>query len=129
MTRLRTEERGAGLVEYALIVGLIAIVSVVAVSLVGTATSDSFTESQAAFGPAVEYPTKVVEVKDQIKITFSDIDGKLDMTDAYGPGWTMKITKQNNTRINTKWTNDVTGDVVRVNGWINKKGDIKTRIR
>ena len=43
-TRMRNE-RGASIVEYALLLALIAIVCVAAVTLVGTTTSDSFSRS------------------------------------------------------------------------------------
>lgn len=128
---LRHDERGAGLIEYAMIVGLIAIVAVVAVSLVGTATSDSFTETDAAFEAATStnHPTKVAQLDGEIEVTFSDVDGKVVMVDSFGPGWNMTITKETDTRINTKWTNDTTGEVVRVNGWINSNGVLKTKVR
>lgn len=127
----RTDEQGAGLIEYAMIVGLIAIVAVVAVSLVGTATSDSFNETDAAFGAATStnHPTKVAEFDGEIEVTFSDEDGRVVMVDSFGPGWSMTITKETDTRINTKWTNQTTGEVVRVNGWINSNGVLKTKVR
>lgn len=40
----RRNERGANLVEYALLVGLIAIVCVAAVGLLGSATEDPYSE-------------------------------------------------------------------------------------
>ena len=45
MTRLATwlkEDKGASMVEYALLVVLIAIIALVAISLVGTEVSDAF---------------------------------------------------------------------------------------
>jgi len=41
-SRLRLSERGASLVEYALLVALIAVVCIVAVSFVGTAAKANF---------------------------------------------------------------------------------------
>ena len=42
-------ERGAGLVEYALLVGLIAIVCISAVGLLGTVTEDKYSSITSAF--------------------------------------------------------------------------------
>ena len=50
-TRLRTqvrEERGASLVEYALLLALIAVVCIVAISLLGTSTSHKFSQVGSA---------------------------------------------------------------------------------
>lgn len=134
--RLSTDERGAGLVEYALIVGLIAVVAVVAVGAVGGALDDSFTSSNNAFatasGNATEeptYPSKSAGIDGEIEATFALIDGTVVMTDSFGPGWTMQVVKDTGTRVNTKWTNDTTGEVVRVNGWVNKKGNLRTKVR
>ena len=49
--RARTEsERGASLVEYALLVALIAVVCIAAVSLLGSAASDKFSAVGSAIG-------------------------------------------------------------------------------
>lgn len=55
LTRLRravTSERGASLVEYALLVGLIAIVCVVALAFLGDSASQSFSSSGELVGAA-----------------------------------------------------------------------------
>jgi pilus assembly protein Flp/PilA len=44
LKRLFTEEEGQGLVEYALIIALIAVVAIVAIRLLGTTTSDKLNE-------------------------------------------------------------------------------------
>jgi len=43
-----SSERGASLVEYALLVALIAVVCITAVSLLGTSANDSFNEINAS---------------------------------------------------------------------------------
>ena len=43
-SRIIREEKGASMVEYALLVALIAIIAIVAVGLVGTAVRDNFNE-------------------------------------------------------------------------------------
>ncbi len=48
-TRARTE-RGASMVEYALLVGLIAVVAVVAVSLLGNSISNLFSNANTCVG-------------------------------------------------------------------------------
>ena len=46
-----TDERGASLVEYALLVGLIAIVCLVAIAFFGSSTSTRFSKVGSAVGP------------------------------------------------------------------------------
>ena len=46
--RLRNEERGASLVEYALLLALIAMVCIVAVQFLGNSTSSSLSHSTSA---------------------------------------------------------------------------------
>ena len=48
----RTSERGASLVEYALLVALIAVVMIGAVTLLGGTAKDTFTETNASLGAA-----------------------------------------------------------------------------
>jgi pilus assembly protein Flp/PilA len=48
LTRQIREERGASLVEYALLVALIAVVCIVAVSLLGTSASHKFSQVGSA---------------------------------------------------------------------------------
>ena len=45
---LRSENRGASMIEYALLVGLIAVVSIVAVTSVGTSLQSQFAQIAAA---------------------------------------------------------------------------------
>jgi len=47
---LGRSERGASLVEYALLVALIAVVCIIAVSLLGTTASKKFSEVTSALG-------------------------------------------------------------------------------
>lgn len=41
-------DRGASLVEYALLIGLIAVVCIVAITFLGTAASESFSENSSS---------------------------------------------------------------------------------
>lgn len=45
---LKNDERGASMIEYALLVGLIAVVSIVAVTTVGTSLQSQFSQIAAA---------------------------------------------------------------------------------
>lgn len=45
---LRTENRGASMIEYALLVGLIAVVSIAAVTAVGTSLQSQFSQISGA---------------------------------------------------------------------------------
>jgi pilus assembly protein Flp/PilA len=49
-TRMRLGERGASLVEYALLVALIAVVCIAAVTLLGNASSTKFSRVGASIG-------------------------------------------------------------------------------
>lgn len=48
MNRLRSEEKGATAVEYGIMVGLIAVVIIVAVTLLGGTLTDMFTQVQCS---------------------------------------------------------------------------------
>ncbi|MCB1247115.1 MAG: hypothetical protein KDB69_07615 [Acidimicrobiia bacterium] len=129
-------ERGASLVEYVLIVGLVAMVALVGVGAAGSAVKSSFDTTAGSFGaagdsgePEPTYPTETAAYKDQITADFAIVDGKVVMVDSSGDGWTMKITKQKDNRINTRWKNPKTGEVVRINGWVTKKGDLRTVVK
>jgi pilus assembly protein Flp/PilA len=50
IARLRRDEEGASLVEYGLLVGLIAVVCIVSVTLLGTQINALFTQITAALG-------------------------------------------------------------------------------
>jgi pilus assembly protein Flp/PilA len=49
-TRMRLGERGASLVEYALLVALIAVVCIAAITLLGNASSTKFSRVGASIG-------------------------------------------------------------------------------
>jgi len=51
ITRFRREEEGAALVEYGLLVGLIAVICVVAVTTLGTEVSAAFSNIASALAP------------------------------------------------------------------------------
>ncbi len=51
-------EDGAGIIEYALVVGLIAITSVSTISLIGGSTSETFTEASAEISHAGNVPSE-----------------------------------------------------------------------
>ena len=46
----RDEDRGASLVEYALLIVLIAVVCVIAVTILGESTSEGFSSTASGFG-------------------------------------------------------------------------------
>lgn len=128
------DERGATLLEYALIVSLIAIASIAAVSLVGGSVSDTFDTAagslpSATIAAPVDYPTATNGVDGKVSATFAVIDGTVVLESYASSGWTHKITKDTGSRVNVKFTNDTTGEVIRVNGWVNKKGKLKTKVK
>lgn len=50
LNEVRKDEEGAAMVEYALLVGLIAVVALVAVTALGTAVSSKFTTACTSLG-------------------------------------------------------------------------------
>lgn len=126
-------ERGASLVEYALVVGLIAVVALVAVGLLGGSVSDSLGTSASALeaapdNPKADYPTETAGVDGKVNATFLLVDGQVVLDSTNGDGWTMTVLKDTDTRINTRFKNNETGEIIRVNGWVNAKGQLKTNV-
>jgi Flp pilus assembly pilin Flp len=134
----RDNERGAGIVEYALLVGLIAIAAVTAVAFFGSGVSGSITASSEslAAGDGSTTTTSPVNQEEDVEtdesgdVKFQEVDGKVRI-DQISPadGWTAKVTKDNGSRSTVRFTNDTTGERVVVTSWITKKGQLKTRIR
>lgn len=130
-------ERGAGLVEYALVAGLIALVAVVAVAAFGSGVSSSITASADAVGdgssPTTTVPVnqeKNVETEEAGDVRFEEAGGEVRFGDiSPADGWSAKVTKDNGSRATVRLTNDDSGERVVVTGWLNKKGKLKTRIR
>lgn len=136
---LRNNERGAGIVEYALLVGLIAIAAVGGIAFFGSAVSGSVAGSAEALanGEGSTTTTTVapnqeedVDTDESGDVRFQEVDGKVRI-DNISPadGWTAKVTKDNGSRSTVRFTNDTTGERVVVTGWLNKKGKLKTRVR
>ena len=134
----KDNERGAGLVEYALLVGLIAIAAVTGVAFFGSSVGESISASGAALGYQEGSTTTTlppnqeeeVETDESGDVKFQEVDGKVRIDDiAAADGWTAKVTKDNGSRATVRLTNDTTGERVRVTSWLNKKGQLKTRIR
>jgi pilus assembly protein Flp/PilA len=51
INRFRTDEKGAALVEYGLLVGLIAVICITAITLLGDEISNAFSSIAAALPP------------------------------------------------------------------------------
>jgi Flp pilus assembly pilin Flp len=123
-------ERGAGFVEYALVVSLIAIVSMTGVRVLGGSLTDSFSGSGTAMerGGPVE-SSKTATYKDEISTTFEVAAGRVYLGAVEADGWTNRVTKDTGRRISVKFTNVDNGDVVRVNGWLNRKDKLKSNVK
>lgn len=128
------------MVSYVLLVVLIALVSVGFIGYGGRAVSDSFTAAagavpasaaatEATTTTAPDLPTETAGVDGKAEATFVVRDGKMELSGVDADGWTYRITRQTDRRINVKFTNPDTGEVIRVNGWLNKKDVLKTRVR
>lgn len=134
----RDNERGAGIVEYALLVGLIAIAAVTGIAFFGSSLGGSVSSSSEALAGTQGSTTttlpvnqeKDVETDESGDVKFQEVDGKVRI-DQINPadGWTAKVTKDNGSRATVRLTNDTTGERVVVTSWVNKKGQLKTRIR
>lgn len=121
------KERGAALVEYALLAALIAIAAIVSINLVGGAVTSTFTEAGGDItrGGVVEQ-SKTAVVAGEIAATFEVTNGKVYLGAVEADGWTYKTMPwSNDTRIVMKFTNTDTGAVMKVKGRLNKKGKLK----
>ena len=134
----KDNERGAGLVEYALLVPFVAIAAVGGVAFFGSSVAGSISASGAALGYDEGSTTttlppnqeKEVETDESGDVQLQEVDGKVRIDDiAAADGWTAKVTKDNGSRATVRLTNDTTGERVRVTSWLNKKGQLKTRVR
>ena len=134
------DERGAGVVEYALIVALVAIAAVAGVALFGGSVASSITASSEGFdtdGSSATTTTKApfnqekdVETDEAGDVRFEEVDGRVRIDNiAPDDGWTAKVTKDNGNRATVRFTNTDTGERVRVTSWVNKKGVLKSRVR
>jgi len=128
-------ERGAALLEYALIVSLIGIMAIVSIQLFSGSVASSLTSSAGALaqGNTVDVPkiddSKTATYEDELEATFEVTDLKLSLGEVKADGWTYKITKSTDRRITMRFTSDDTGDVVIVRGWLNKKDKLKTKTK
>ncbi len=133
-------EDGATMISYVLLVVLIALVSVGFIGYGGRAVSDTFTDVAAQASPPApepepepepepDYPTETAGVDGKAEATFVVRDGVMELKDVDADGWNYRITKQTDRRINVRFTNPDTGEVIRVNGWLNKKDVLKTKVR
>lgn len=136
------DERGAGVVEYALIVALVAIAAVAGVALFGGSVASSITASSEAFAAdgsseATTTTTKPpfnqeqdVATDDAGDVRFEEVDGRVRIDNiAPDDGWTAKVTRDNGRRATVRFTNTDTGERVTVTSWLNRKGVLKSRVR
>jgi Flp pilus assembly pilin Flp len=137
------DERGAGVVEYALIVALVAIASVAGVALFGGSVASSITasseglntdgSSEATTTTTTKAPfnqEKDVETDEGGDVRFEEVDGRVQIDNiSSDDGWTAKVTKDNGRRATVRFTNTDTGERVTVTSWLNKKSVLKSRVR
>lgn len=85
-----TNERGAGIIEYTLVVGLIAVTSVSTLSLIGNSTSDTLNDASANISHAGNFPSDestTTEPGDATTTTVSSVsDDSDDSEDGGGSG-------------------------------------------
>jgi len=137
-------ERGAAMVEYALLVALISAVLIGGVAVLGHGVGSSFTVAGGAFSengsPTTTAPTtttttmvtheKRVDAKGAGDVRFEEVGGKIRIGDvSAADGWTSKVTKDNGRRVTIRFTNSTTHERVIVKGWITRKGQLKTSTR
>ena len=136
-----TEELGAAVVEYALVLALVAMVAVTGVALFGGSVAASITASSESIATDASSTTttttkppfnqeKDVETDEAGDVRFEEVDGKVRI-DRISPsdGWTAKVTKDNGSRATVRLTNAATGERVVVTSWVTKKGTLRSRIR
>ncbi len=128
-TRSMREESGAGLVEYALLVALIAVVLMSAVKVLGSSTSDSFTSAGGAFAEKSEVTLTADGIDGELEATFESVDDTISLGDVDADGWTYKVRKDTGRRIVVRFKETGTKKVVTVTGWLNKKDEVKTKVK
>ncbi len=130
LTAARNDERGAGFVEYAIVASLIALVAITGVTLLGNTVAESFSDSggQVVRGGPVE-ASRTAEYEDEISATFEVTNGRVYLGAVAAEGWTYRVTRDTGRRITMKFTNTENGDIVRVNGWLNNKDKLKSKVR
>jgi Flp pilus assembly pilin Flp len=123
------EESGAGLVEYALLVALIAIVLVGAVKFLGSSTSDSFTTAGEAFADKPEVTLTAAGIGGELEATFESVGDTIALGDIDADGWTYKVKKDTGRRVVVRFKETGTKRVVTVTGWLNKKDEVRTKVK
>jgi len=177
------KERGASIVEYSVLLALVALVAVPAMGSATSAGSDALGDSVAHFaydgggsgpttttvppttttttvppttttttvpptttttttvpptttttttlpnGGGVANQTEKATYKDEISVTFWETDGVVTFGSVQADGWTYKVTKDYKRRQNLKFTHTTSGKVVLINGWLNKKDVLKTKVK
>ncbi len=175
------KERGASIVEYSVLLALVALVAVPAMGNATSAGSDALGDSVAHFayagdggistptttvppttttttvppttttttvppttttttvptttttttiagGGQVANQTKTAAYLDEISVTFWETDGVVTFGSVQADGWTYKVKKDYKRRQNLKFTKTTSGKVVQINGWLNKKDVLKTKV-
>ncbi|GMQ94480.1 MAG: hypothetical protein BMS9Abin12_1972 [Acidimicrobiia bacterium] len=123
------KERGASMVEYAMLIAFISIVSVAAVGLLGGSVTEAFTGAAdgMATQPAKEYVSAGID--GELQATFEVSGGKVALGTVDADGWTYKVTKDTGRRVVVKFTNSTSKKIVSVKGWLNKKDAFKTKVK
>jgi len=127
--RVMREESGAGLVEYSLLVALVAVVLIGAVQFLGTSTSDAFTSAGGAFEAAPQVTYTAAGIDGELEATFESAGDTIALGDIDAEGWTYKVKKDTGRRVVVRFKQTGTTKVVTVTGWLNKKDEVKTRVK
>jgi len=127
--RLMREESGAGLVEYALLVALVAVVLMGAAEFLGSSTSDAFTSAGGAFEEAPQVTYTAAGIDGELEATFESVGETIALGDIDADGWTYKVRRDTGRRVVVRFKETGTTKVVTVTGWLNKKDEVKTRVR
>ena len=123
------EESGAGLVEYALLVALVAVVLMGAAEFLGSSTSETFTSAGTAFEEAPQVTFTSVGIDGELEATFESVGETIALGDIDADGWTYKVRRDTGRRVVVRFKETGTTKVVTVTGWLNKKDEVKTRVR
>lgn len=130
-------ERGASLVEYSLVVALIALAALAGVATFGSSLASNITASADSLATDTSTTTTVppnqekeVHTDESGDVRFQEVDGKVRI-DNISPadGWTAKVTKDNGTRAIVRFTNSSTGERVVVTSYLTAKGKLVTKIK
>ena len=100
-----------------------------AVNFLGSTTSDTFTTAAGALAAKPDVTFTAAGIDGELEATFESFGETIALGDIDADGWTYKIRRDTGRRVVVRFKETGTTKVVTVTGWLNKKDEVKTRVR